>query len=322
MGRAELLRRSQVAHHAASRSVAGPAPPPSWRGNPDRPLTMREAFSRMKVGHAGFTERHVSEAELRQSSELLSFHPQLPPARDKGVGSLVGMCLLAILRGLHDDTALGQEGDVPVTGEASQDDTAPLTIGQAMQEQLAYLEPHLKSALIDTSSLLPLPVPLQPGPARHSMRLSDSSVRAVLSQPPHEELSVIPNGCTGSSTEGDDWSIDPDIPSEIRHVSLCLHPSPLPLLRDISLFPGVTLTCIDLAYSTIRDIERLVGVLPPGLRELGLAGIRLAYKGRVSSAIVEDDARRGMAALGRKMLVLKVCLFACEQMTIVDFTGS
>ena len=115
---------------------------------------------------------------------------------------------------------------------------------------------------------------------------------------------------------------------DIRHLPLTLSSSPLilPLIRDIHrspfLFPSVSLTSLDLAYSHIKDLERLVDVLPPALRELGLAGVTLGgaaglrasgsgSSGRGAKAESrwvwdQEGLKRGLGALGRKMLVLKV----------------
>jgi hypothetical protein len=238
------------------------------------------------------------------------------------------------MRALHDDTELvndtvlpdgpedeGVAADIHPVVDGSQSRAAhrpSLTMAEAMRAQLPYLPPHLKSTLLDTSSLFPPPSATPASPAI-SLRLDDTSIRALLSTPPLPS-DPCPDIVPSSSTSASSWSDDPLSPPEIRHLSLTLHPAPLSLLRDIPHFPGVTLTALNLAYGSIRDLERLVSALPPGLRELGLAGVRLGHgpaPGQRHTAVAsrkggrvyeysEEDAKRDMAAMGRKMLVLRV----------------
>lgn len=370
----------------------------------------------------------------------------------KGVESLLMVCQRLILRLLHDHTPLSVHPDptsppvptIPSTlpsrdartsaasslsamphattlPDASPSPPLTTTLAQATMEQLPYLDPHLRIALLDLSSVLPEGDP---------SRLTERGIRALLADPPPLDVPVTAvrddtsllgmtgggagvagdegeqrSGAGGASkgldsistlgqgegeqtcsadrdSDDDDYSNDdtrahaphdaisssssaPFHPlpmiarPEIRHLPLTLSTSNLiiPLLRDIQrstspsfsstniirttpsrpshpshpshsshhstsapLHPSpvphtyttVSLTSLNLAYSHIKDLERLVDALPPALRELGLVRVTLGggvTQGRQRARTDEQDGlRRGLGALGRKMLVLKVSL--------------
>lgn len=183
---------------------------------------------------------------------------------------------------------------------------ATWTIGQAMREQVGYLEPHLKIALLDIASLLPEGNP---------SRLTDGSLRAILNRPTDHRVASSMNEGTadhaerrheGEGPEGDDWSDTSDTLSEVKHLTLPLHGSPVNLLRQIVPFPNLTLTSLNLAYSFVRDLEKLFLQIPAGVRELGLVGVRLPA---AKPGAEEDVWRRGLGVLGRKMIILRVSIF-------------
>ena len=159
-------------------------------------------------------------------------------------------------------------------------------LNDLLREQLPYLENHLKAALLSLSSFQVPPSP----------RLSDKSLKSLLlssiDAPPVEE----------DHTTWDTPSAD----TTLRHLPLTLHASPHTLLRQLPSFSALSLTSLNLAYSTLHpDLERLVTVLPSTLRELGLAGVRV---GGTKSLNVEGW-RRALGMLARKLIVLRVSYY-------------
>lgn len=107
-----------------------------------------------------------------------------------------------------------------------------------------------------------------------------------------------PPGQVVAIEEADDWE-EAEIESpELHHLPATAHPAPTSFLREVSTYSALALTSLNLAFSHIADLERLVGVLPPALRELGLAGCRFKQG--------PEELKRGWAVLGRKLLVLQV----------------
>lgn len=163
--------------------------------------------------------------------------------------------------------------------EIEQQDNETYSMGRLLREQTTYLEPHLKTDLVDAASLLP----------ETSKHISDRAYKAMLYDLPpdisEEEDTVHEN----------DWDT-PDVDAHLTHLPLTLHSSPVTFLRSV---PSVSsLTSINIAYSIIPDLEGLVNVLPKGLRELGLAGISIKNG--------EDSVKKGFIRLARKLIVLKV----------------
>jgi hypothetical protein len=224
----------------------------------------------------------VTERDLIAARALLSDGMAIPvDARATGPAKLVEYCLNAVLLHLEsEDTISEPDGS---DGQGYEE----VTVGEAMQEQVGYLEPHLKIALFDIASV------------RQSItsRLSDRSIRAILHRPEDAD----PEVSTRQNLEVfDDWSETLTSLPDIHYLPIILHPNPLPLLRQLSSFLSLSLTSLNLAYSTIKDLEKLVIGLPASLRELSLVGIR--FNGQK-----EDDVwRRGLGLLGRKLIVLRV----------------
>ncbi|WVQ86016.1 hypothetical protein IAT38_008184 [Cryptococcus sp. DSM 104549] len=274
---AELLRRFNQSRWQASRSVAGPAPPPSWHASSSSRTKSTPAIELP-------TYPPVTGAELNNASSLLSHQPNT--SQTTGTNPrLMEFCFKVVLRHMEDEQVIyaPEEGETGGSEEDVKSET--YTMGRLLREQVAYLEPHLKAGLLDTLSLLPESVP----------RIGDRSYRAILSDPPPDmELDL---GTADESEE--DWDV-PGVPSlPPTHIPLTLHPSPHILLRHLPL--ASSLTSLNLAYSTLpEDFEALVGALPPGLRELSLAGARVGKRADMR----EDGVRRGMSRLGRKLIVL------------------
>ena len=241
----------------------------------------------------------------------------------QGSQRLTVVCQHLILRLLHDQTPIDPHDAVhepafegnergTVAEAPSQGLSYGVTMAQAVLEQLPYFEPQVKLALLDLSASLP---------QDDQLRLNDACTRALLSDPPAFDPT------SGNTATPDDWD-NTDYPTpetlplvsrpEIRHLHLTLAPSStlLNLLRDIhrapSIFRSVSLVSLNLAYSCVRDLERLVDILPPGLRELGLVGVRVGtdrgtgFERRSGGVDGDESVKRGLGALGRKMLVLKV----------------
>jgi hypothetical protein len=196
----------------------------------------------------------------------------------------VDYCLHAVLKYLDDESLLYEENG----------DNATCALGWVMREQVAYLEPHLKVLLLDTASSLP---------EHHPHRLSDRGLKSVLVMPLDLTTEIIDqhHSDTSSATS---WDTDHSTTSPIfHHLPLTLHPSPITILRQVPNFPSLALSSLNLAYSTL-DLERIVPLLPAGLRELGLCGVRSGTK------VVDpvESWRRGLTILGRRLIVLRVGL--------------
>jgi hypothetical protein len=186
--------------------------------------------------------------------------------------------------------------DAPLTNSAASGST---TLGALLREQVAYLEPHLKSSLIELAALRP---------EGSATRLTDRGLRAILTSPPdpddHEE-EVVPRTRTSNvDIEHDDWDDFQSQSMTLHHLPLTLHLNPASFLRSLPSLPVLSLTSLNLAYCTIPNMERLVAVLPPALRELGLAGVRPLSESQETALV--DDWRRALAALGRRMIVLRM----------------
>lgn len=171
-----------------------------------------------------------------------------------------------------------------------------------MREQVVFLETHLKVALLDIASMLP---------EGHGSRLSDRSFKSILSIPDEMEdkedlVAERDDNDSPLSSSSSGWDTVPATRSIIiNHLPLTLHSSPTVLLRQILNFPSVSLLSLNLAYSTI-DLERIVPLLPAGLRELGLCGVRPSLKIRDLS----ENWRRGLSMLARKHILLTVSSYS------------
>lgn len=236
----------------------------------------------------------MTTVELREASELFSRRlPEIPTA---GPNRLLEHCLLTVLRYLDDDEVITLDENEDLD-ESEGDRVADhgWTRGELLREQAGYLESPLKSALLEMSSLQP---------EGSALRLSDVSLKAMLgySDPGQSSHpSDQPDEWDGTSVHSTgSWeTADTTLP----HLPLILHPAPHAILRLLPSLHSLSLTSLNLAYSTEpMELEKLVNVLPAGLRELGLAGIRI---GRGKSG-GQEEWRRGLGVLSRKLIVLRV----------------
>jgi len=76
--------------------------------------------------------------------------------------------------------------------------------------------------------------------------------------------------------------------------------------RHLPSLSALSLTSLNLAYSTLADPDRLAVVLPVGLRELSLCGVRM--KGGEMRLADGDAWRRALGAMARKLIVLTVSI--------------
>ncbi|OCF33613.1 hypothetical protein I316_04686 [Kwoniella heveanensis BCC8398] len=362
---AELLRRMNLSNWRASRSVAGPAPPPSWRPTSSSSTTSNPgtdgnaAQSASVASSSRRRDQVVSSSQLANSARLFSSNPTPPTTDDFASSSLssisaspkndtrncanmslVEFCFRVVLKHLEDETVvydpeddrahLACEPEISpsrVREDREEQKNAVYTLGRVLREQVAYLTTQLKSALLRQASLLPSSDP---------SRLSDRSILAILSDSPPDlsdesvnhpssdrtiegdEFSGPEESQTnGLNGDGDEWDSPDALDGSIliADLPLTLHSSPHSILRQIPITSSVT--SLNLAYSTLHpDLERLVAVLPPGLRELGLVGVGFGAvvgksstsrsKGGKGSEVDEDALRRAFGSLGRKLIVLKM----------------
>lgn len=210
-------------------------------------------------------------------------------SKTSAVPSLVDCCVDVILRSLHDTTVVDYEVD-----EEGKHTGAAVTMEDAVLAGATQLSIPLRTRLLHRASLLP---PDDPN------RLSDRHLRALLeynhnsNQPPARD----------TDSDDDDWDAASTSSTHavgLTALSLTCHPSPLPILRDLprARFAALSaLTTLNLAFATLPlHLDGVVAALPPGLRALGLAGVRPPRE------VPAPGWVRGLDHLGRKMLVLQV----------------
>lgn len=142
---AELLRREQLAHQQAARSVAGPAPPRSWRRK-------EEDQSQSQIPSPPTELPQQSPHELEAAAAFLG-NPQLPV-------SLLDTCARLVLRLLRSTTVVDD------------DEGGSIPLADAVLAGACQLDGHLKGLLISTASAL-------------GCRLSDRQIRALLEYAEH-----------------------------------------------------------------------------------------------------------------------------------------
>lgn len=291
-----MLRRAQLAQRQAQRSVAGPAPPLSWRS------TRR---AQKPVAATPRNALQADEMDLYESARL--FSPFSGGARStprtNGAGRLMEYVFKAVIRDLDSNEIVRIEyPSEPVGGTEmkSQGIVLDVSLGRAIREEiLPHFDSHLRDAMMAFNS----------GRPSDKQRMSDQSLRALLSPAKSLDTDLDAENSTASpeiQTDTDEWD-DPSPGREletielVHHLAITLHPSPHTLLRCIAHSPLVALTSLDLSYSTLPShVDRLVNALPIGLRELSLAGVRITAD--------EKDWTRALGLLGRRLLVLKVCI--------------
>lgn len=344
--RAELLRRSNLARRQASRSVAGPAPPPSWRSRPAAIASSSKSASMDTSSSWSSTRQPVTSAQLSDSSEIFhhpllfegstASHNNLQKTRkhERGVASLTEYCLRTVLAYLEneEEVDIWDNGDPDVEGGGIASRGGMMTtVGAIFREQTSSFDTHLKSRMLDIASIMP---------ESSTSRLSDRSLQAILSLPPagdlshdtgwtdvddtHADLAL----CSLEDDEDTDWEAT-DMTSDrtrlINHLPLTLHSAPPQFLRSLPNLSALSLTSLNLAYSTIPyDLDRLVAVLPSGLRALSLCGVRFGrvQNGRQVDQIAWEQRVVGsFTKLARKLVVLKVSLTPHQHQLVRFLTG-
>lgn len=229
----------------------------------------------------------MTEDDLIDAGRLLTTHQTQEPVRARserrGVKKLSELCFDAITRDLQSDQPLALDVETGTT----------TTLGRAMRDGLAYLDPHLKLAFGGYDSCRPT----------GAQRMGDKAFIALLRPAPayHDEDPSSPAAAAGEDGYGWDEREDPTTMTLVHHLALTLHPSPQPLLRQLNQLPTIALTSLDLAYCNLpRNADKWISALPVGLRELGLVGVR------IGPGAEDKDWNRALTQLGRKLLVLKV----------------
>lgn len=236
----------------------------------------------------------VTTSVLREASSL--FTRSMSPQQIRGSLRLVEYCLYTVLRYLNDDEMI-QSREENEAADTDPDGSAVWTRGELLREQATYLESQLKSALLHLSSILP---------EGSELRLIDASLKAILGYIPSTEQRQAqpldrPDEWDRTSSKSPESEESAD--TTLHHLALTLHPSPHSFLRLTPSFQSLSLTSLNLAYSTVpMELEKLVSVLPASLRELGMVGVRVR-KGKTSG---QEEWRRGLGVLGRKLIVLRV----------------
>lgn len=213
--------------------------------------------------------------------------------RERGVGRLLEHCFTAVIRYLDSDEIVWTDDilDDPggQVGRRSDKDMVGVTLGRVMREGLPYLDSHLKLAFMAFNA----------GRSSDSQRISDHSLRALMSPVPHPESDAHILSNVDEEDAWDETTSDPGSSIFVHHLALTLHPAPHAFLRSITQYPTVALTSLDLSYSSLpKNIERMINVLPNGLRGLSLAGARITTE--------EKEWTRALTLIGRKLTVLKV----------------
>lgn len=175
-----------------------------------------------------------------------------------------------------------------------------------LREQLRYLAPPLVTYILEVSAYQA---------ERSCYRLQEDNLfhllRIVSADGAHHEDDL---PVEDVETEwDDDWDAPELATTALHHLAITLHPSPQTLLGRLrmpltfaqtSMTSASSLTSLNLAYSTLpTDLDKLVNLLPSGLRELSLVGVR--FRGET---VRKADVNRGFASLGRKLIVLTVSL--------------
>jgi hypothetical protein len=246
--------------------TAGPAAPRSWQIRPNAKASSSKIAPDTTL--ASYVDG-VTKRDLVEATDLLDLG-RLSVPTNIGVPRLLDCCYRAIIRNLDNDVLYWDEEK----GEH-------WSIGGDLRDQIPDLPPHSKAGILANHASHPKP------------RLSDKSLKALHLLPEH---TTRPSNVTSWDEE--------DLPSPkemVHHLSITLHPHPHRVLRIVNNhLPAVALTSINLAYSFIpADIEKMVRVLPTGLKELGLVGVR---------SLNVEDLTHALEVLAKRFMVLEVSL--------------
>jgi hypothetical protein len=213
----------------------------------------------------------VTRDDLVEASSLLGAGA-IHPSPVKGVQRLLHYVYRSVIEYL----------DCPDIYWIDEDGTSE-TYSQVLRNRVEDYREDFKIGLLANHSSHPTP------------RLSGQSIQAIL-RPPRDTYN--PTDSLTSSDDDIDWDSGP-LTERIHHLGMTLHPDPCRLLRSVNLLPTIALTSLDLAYSTIPHVDKLVTALPTGIKELGLVGVRYPS---------EAEFVRMLGLLGKKMMLLHVSL--------------
>jgi len=239
------------------RRAAGPSAPPSWRTPPKAVVLNAEPISDQVV-----TRDDLINATALFGTERTHASPV------QGVHPLSHYIYRSVIPYL----------DCPDVYWTEEDGTTT-TYGQFYRNDVRGYDEKFKIGILENHSSHPTP------------RLSDRSVKAILSPP-----DTTHHPAAKSATEEDDWDTGP-LTERIHHLGITLHPDPYRLLRSINPLLTVALTSLNLAYSTIPQVEKLVEALPRGLKELSVVGVRCTSEGEFT---------RMLGLLGKRLTLLNV----------------
>ncbi|WWC72434.1 uncharacterized protein I206_106396 [Kwoniella pini CBS 10737] len=293
---AEILRRSNIAQRQASRYIAGPAPPPSWRSNNLNASSSSSSSTKVN-SFVNEIDQPVTTSQLESSSKLLSFSNTSKQSQIiSQKNSLVENCFKTILKHLKDDQII----------YISEDEKEIYTLSKLLKEQIPFLSIHLKSYLLNISSNLP---------SNHPYRLNDDSFLAILNNPIINDKKNLNNNHSNLLNEID-WDNNPLISEPIiNHLSITLNSLPFNLLFKINNnynnynYNLNSIISLNLSYSILPfNSEKFINILPFGLKELSLVGIKIDYKNnhKNNDNLNEDNIRRNFNLLGKRLIVLQI----------------
>jgi hypothetical protein len=243
------------------RRAAGPSAPPSWRTPPIAVALNVEPIS----------DQVVTRDDLINATALLG-EGRINPSPVQGVQPLAHYIYQSVIQYL----------DCPDVYWIDEDGTTT-TYGQFYRNDVRGYDEKFKMGILANHS------------SHSTPRLSDRSIKAILSPPDINHHPPV-----RSESEEDDWDTGP-LTERIHHLGITLHPDPYRLLKSINPLPTVALTSLDLAYSSIPQVEKLVDALPRGLRELGMVGVRCTSEGEFT---------RMLGLLGKRLILLHVSLIS------------
>lgn len=200
---------------------------------------------------------------------------------------------MRVLCDLRDDT------EVMIGDEDEPSGGIRWTVSAILREQIRYINEPLLAYLLEVSAY---------EPEKSALRLSDQNLLHLLRVMDSGELDDAP--IAGAEDDGAEWEDDWDEPEAsaalLHHLPLTLHSTPHVFMSKLrapsSSLSNAALTSLNLAYSTLPpDLDKLVNILPSGLRELSFVGVR--FRG---GQIRKADLMRGLAGMGRKLIVLTV----------------
>jgi hypothetical protein len=255
------------------RRAAGPSAPPSWRTPPKSSSSAIEPLDQAQV---------VTRDDLINATSLLG-EGRIIRSPVQGVQPLSHYIYRSVIHYLDCSDVYWIDEDGTTT-----------TYGQFYRNDVRGYDEKFKMGILSNHS------------SHSTPRLSDRSVKAILSPPDTSN-----NSPMRSVEEEDSWDTGP-LTERIHHLGITLHPDPYRLLKSINPLPTVALTYLDLAYSTIPQVEKLVDALPRGLKELGMVGVKCTSEGEFT---------RMLGLLAKRLTLLHVSLATPERIVFLKRHG-